>query len=1217
MKLISVTLTNLASITQATIDFEQTPLQQSGLFAITGDTGAGKSTLLDAICLALYAKTARLKNDLKNTVAFNGDEIKLNDPRNLLRRGCAQGSAEVLFIGQDNQRYKACWKVARARNKVDGRLKVAEHEIYALADETLIAQKSAAVKCTEQLIGLNFEQFTRAVLLAQHEFSAFLKASSDERAQLLECLTGTDKFSRIGQTIFELHKNKKVELEQLRLSLEAYSLLSDEELDEITIQNRQHHAALEEYKQQQKHIEQQKNWLQTGQAIQSKVQDHTTQLNHVAEQLSTQSAEFELAQLATVVAQISDNRAQAKQLIVQHKECTLEHAQLNKVDLTEEIRKKEAQHRDFIAIESQTKATFEQQQPSIIQVRTLDTNRTANKTQLDNAQREVETIQCTLDKTAAEQQALQKNLADDNAKATQLRDTLNSDPQGIAALPHWQHLSALLLKLEQLATQRTTLSNERQAATQQVTQLAELCAPLTLQVDKQQQHSLQIETQLNALKQEIAQLDYEAIQQRRFALQSGLACKESLRNVDTELTQLQVELDKTRHQQHSLTLQLKDTEQQTELAKQRVALTQDNYNQVQLRASENISALRSALQPGKECVVCGATEHPYGVEHIDEHWQNLLDDFKVQKAQAEQALQQAQTRYTEHLSTLEAVNVQLQVTLQQQAQLGLKSQQLTTQLNELGEVATLSDEQCHSQITSLQAQLTQYSALSAQQQDAWQQFQQAQTALQAVQTELKNTEQALQQHQHTTQHCDHQLTQLNQDICDIERQAQQLFNDEDWWSLFSEKNHQARLSLTARIEQLQHVEHSLNLLATSQQNARNALDVILAQHAEQTQQCGNAQHRVDTLAASALQLDQARALLLPLEQTPEQWQQALQLAVDNAQQQVVEVNSTLATLAHALQEKTLKQANLQQQLSQIDQQTQTVEQRFAQWLSQQQPVFPQLDAELIDSILCQDQTHFLALHAQHKQLTTQHDQIQATLAHLQAEYTQHQAHAMTDKSVTELNASLDKLNQQQQATQTLWLECNTLLTQHEKNVAQLQEKQTQLSALQADYEHWYLLDKLLGDATGKKLRNIAQTQTLKILLQYANQHLQSLSKRYKLTVIGHSLDIAIIDKDMADEQRSVNTLSGGESFLVSLALALGLASLSSNKVHIGSLFIDEGFGTLDPETLSVALDALDSLQAQGRKVGVISHVSEMTERVATQIQVKKQPGGYSSLTVKG
>jgi exonuclease SbcC len=1217
MKLISVTLTNLASITHAKINFEQQPLQQSGLFAITGDTGAGKSTLLDAICLALYAKTARLKNDLKNTVAFNGDDIKLNDPRNLLRRGCSHGSAEVVFIGQDNQRYRARWKVARARNKVDGRLKVAEHELYSLEDDTLIAQKSAAVKYIEQLIGLNFEQFTRAVLLAQHEFSAFLKASSDERAQLLECLTGTDKFSRIGQKIFELHKTKKVELEQLRFSLEAYSLLSDTELDEITIQSKQHQAALEEYKQQQKHIEQQKNWLHTGQTIHNKVQEHTTQFNQIVDLLSERSSEFEMAQLAAVVQQISDNRTQAQQLVLQQKECTLEQTRLNSIDLTEEIRKKEDRHRELVDVQSQTKANYEQQQPLIIKVRTLDTSRTATQAQLDNAKHDLKAIQCSLDKTEEQQQTLRKDLSEEHVKATHLRDTLSHDPHGVAALPHWQHLSAILLKLEQLSIQKTTLTNEHRAATLQATQLAELCTPLKKQANEQQQQSQQIETQVNQLKHDLAQLDYETIQQSRLVLQNGLACKETLRHVDTELSQLQTELDKTRHQQHSLTLQLKDTEQQIELAKQRVVLTQDNYHQVQIRASENISALRSALVPGKECVVCGATEHPYGVEHIDEHWQNLLDDFKVQKTQSEQALKQAQLRYNDHLSSLEACNIQLQIKLQQQAQHQLKSKQLTAQLNELGEVANLSDEQCHHQISALQAQLTHFNELSTQQQKAWQQFQNAQSSLQATQSELKNTEQALQQHEHAKRHSEQQLTQLNHDICDMQQQAQQLFKDEDWWTLFEEQNNAARVSLINRIEQLQHVEHQLHHSLTSQENTSNALDIISAQHKEQKQQYADAQHRVNTLTASAKQFDEERALLLSLDQTPEQWQQTLQTALEHTQQQLLEVKNALTTLAHTQQEKTLKLTNLQQQLDQIDQQTQIVDQRFTQWLSEQQQAFPQLDIELVNSILHQDPGHFVAVHEQYKQLSTQHDQIQATLTHLQSEYSQHQAQAMTEEPITQLNAHLDRLAKQQQDTQKQWLECNSLLTQHEKNVTQLQEKQAQLSELQAEYEHWHLLDKLLGDATGKKLRNIAQTQTLKILLQYANQHLHSLSKRYTLTVIGHSLDIAIIDKDMADEQRSVNTLSGGESFLVSLALALGLASLSSNQVHIGSLFIDEGFGTLDPETLSVALDALDSLQAQGRKVGVISHVSEMTERVSTQIQVKKQPGGFSSLTVKG
>ncbi len=102
---------------------------------------------------------------------------------------------------------------------------------------------------------------------------------------------------------------------------------------------------------------------------------------------------------------------------------------------------------------------------------------------------------------------------------------------------------------------------------------------------------------------------------------------------------------------------------------------------------------------------------------------------------------------------------------------------------------------------------------------------------------------------------------------------------------------------------------------------------------------------------------------------------------------------------------------------------------------------------------------------------------------------------------------------------------------------------------------------------------------------------------------------------MGDELRSVHSLSGGESFLVSLALALGLASLSSHRVRVESLFIDEGFGSLDADSLRVAMDALDSLQAQGRKVGVISHVQEMAERIGIRVEVRRLAGGQSRVAV--
>ncbi|MFZ4530019.1 MAG: SbcC/MukB-like Walker B domain-containing protein, partial [Undibacterium curvum] len=162
---------------------------------------------------------------------------------------------------------------------------------------------------------------------------------------------------------------------------------------------------------------------------------------------------------------------------------------------------------------------------------------------------------------------------------------------------------------------------------------------------------------------------------------------------------------------------------------------------------------------------------------------------------------------------------------------------------------------------------------------------------------------------------------------------------------------------------------------------------------------------------------------------------------------------------------------------------------------------------------------------------------------------------------------------------------------------------------------WEQMRELIGSADGKKFRNYAQQITLDVLLAYANRHLQQLARRYRLQRIPDTLAMMVIDQDMADEQRSVHSLSGGESFLASLALALGLASLSSQRVKVESLFIDEGFGSLDADTLQIAMDALDSLQAQGRQVGVISHVQEMTERIATRILVQRAAGGKSAITV--
>jgi exonuclease SbcC len=182
-----------------------------------------------------------------------------------------------------------------------------------------------------------------------------------------------------------------------------------------------------------------------------------------------------------------------------------------------------------------------------------------------------------------------------------------------------------------------------------------------------------------------------------------------------------------------------------------------------------------------------------------------------------------------------------------------------------------------------------------------------------------------------------------------------------------------------------------------------------------------------------------------------------------------------------------------------------------------------------------------------------------------------------------------------------------------KNAGLLNQLQDQRNAAQP----WIQLNEVIGSADGAKFRVIAQRKTLDVLLRYANHQLRQLAIRYRLERLPESLNLIVIDCDMEDERRSIHSLSGGESFLVSLALALGLASLTSNRVRIESLFIDEGFGSLDPATLNTAMGALMQLECQGRKVGVISHVAEMSDLIPVQVKVIKGRGGKSTIEIPG
>ena len=193
------------------------------------------------------------------------------------------------------------------------------------------------------------------------------------------------------------------------------------------------------------------------------------------------------------------------------------------------------------------------------------------------------------------------------------------------------------------------------------------------------------------------------------------------------------------------------------------------------------------------------------------------------------------------------------------------------------------------------------------------------------------------------------------------------------------------------------------------------------------------------------------------------------------------------------------------------------------------------------------------------------------------------------------------------------------LNNNAENISRLKELENQIAEKEKDCRRWRLLNNLIGSRTGKEFNNFAQDLTLSQLIYLANIRLKDLSERYKIdkALEGEDDGLVAIDEDMGGQRRSVKTLSGGETFLLSLSLALALSDLASRNVEINSLFIDEGFGTLDPETLDQTLDTLEKLQAEsGKTIGIISHVASLKERISTQIQLTRNGQGYSSLVVK-
>ncbi|WP_339544331.1 AAA family ATPase [Pseudomonas sp. RA_35y_Pfl2_P32] len=1213
MKILAIRLKNLASLAGPfEIDFSAEPLASAGLFAITGPTGAGKSTLLDALCLALFGAVPRLSNTGRDAKVPDADgEIATGDPRTLLRRGTGEGYAEVDFLGIDGRRYRARWEANRAREKANGKLQASRQSLRDLdTDQLLASQKGEYKTQLEAVLGLNFEQFTRAVMLAQSEFSAFLKADDNDRSELLEKLTDTALYTRLGKRAFDKSKETRELHKQLQDQASGVTPLEPEARAELDQRFNQAQQQLKTQQAQLKQLELQHTWLKELQQIQEQQQAGAEQLQqaqhawdaqadarlnlkrleHLAPQRHQFARQAELdAQLSPLAASIQQHSAQqAEQQTRQaHLELSLESA---KAALTQ------AQHQ-HTSNAPLLRQAFEEQ------------GNLARLTQAISASAELKQTaeQASLQGQQAITQMLeqQQRVAERLVNiASQLEQSLQWAPVSDAWNLHRERLQQLMLVGNRLKQGEAELQGLQQLASTHATHL-----------DEQRQQLQVLYSEADVEPQAVAeqiQILGSLLQDNRKQLRAVEELTRlwaSQQELDNRGQALQQRLHSAQGERERLTREGVQAKAELTVAEQTLKVTQALLERQRLARSASVEELRGQLQDDQPCPVCGSVEHPY--HQPEALLQSLGRHDESEQASAQSAVDLLKETLTELRADVGGVIAQQKELLQQQEQLFAQQQSLAPILAAHPLAAPLLAQDPGRREAWLTQQTTQLNQNLSQDE-------QRQSALLTLQQEAARLTQQLQAAEQASQQAAQQLTLQQRELGnDRQRLDEELaaFATLLPASILEGLRHEPAatfLQLDQQVAQrLEHLAQQREEL-DEQQQRQQRLEMEQDRQLTRVQQTEAAQQQHALLSAQLHGVQQQLSALLGEHPSAEAWQTQLEQALElsrqahaTASEHLQDVHSQLIQLAAELKAQ-------QQRQQALDSERHALQSKIADWRA----LHPELDDAGLAQLLGYSDEQVSQLRQQLQRSETAIEQAKVLLQEREQRLHEHQAQHKADLDGEQLAAALGDLQAQAAISEQQCAELRAQQAEDQRRQDANQALAQRINQAYLEWQRWARLNALIGSATGDTFRKIAQAYNLDLLVHHANVQLRQLVRRYRLKRGGSMLGLLVMDTEMGDELRSVHSLSGGETFLVSLALALGLASMASSTLKIESLFIDEGFGSLDPESLQLAMDALDGLQAQGRKVGVISHVQEMHERIPVQIQVRRQGNGLSTLEVK-
>ncbi len=1152
MKILKVTFNNLNSLKgEHCIDFENGLLGEAGIFSITGPTGAGKSTILDAITLALFGKAARYESEAS--------------PGEMMTRGTGECAAEVLFECRKG-RYVAKWTRARARKKAGGKLQHAKREISEMGSGDILAEKiKEADDLVEELTGLDYQRFLRSVLLAQGRFKEFLDAGDNERGDLLEKITGTEIYSRISRKTYEFQSEKKDQIDQARQQMDGLQLKSEEELDALRKEQSEKEEALQDLE-------------KTGAGLKKKIK--------LFEDFDKQSKTLDELKQELEAWKIEDEAfAAERERLGKHEATQVFQEALIKLD------EQRSQHRALsMQLEGlSADARQKQSRAGTVLIATVAFVETAIKTKAG----EIQAGETKKEKFADEEQVVNAWLK--TYDADKGIEVILPDIRSLGETIRSQHAeqAGQQERLDQVA------SDQEQLEKDWVQKKAEMAASNEkLVIARSALEAAEKSFVESAGEQSIEQWREQAKFQRTEG--EGGRNLQSIRQVwsatfekaeqSEQVLPVLREACKKARQVHSNQQEVNGKAQAVLEDKERI------YQQARLIAT--YEQQRGDLKSGEACPLCGAEEHPYA-EQLENNenadLQALNEQKKVVQLEREALNDKSQqvVKAESALDHQELKNKELGDTLQQKvAEFNAAAEQIAYS-SSIEEVQAFEDFllKIEQQREQTESRIERLEILEKEQREKRQGFEKLEGEQRVAGSQLES------------------LEQLKDKLVETGQGLEKRIAD----------GGVAILSLLKKFNQkLVGYGGKVSAADETQRCSKDLEGRVYAYHSK-VKELESARGQIKDLAGQLKMLGQE---LKRFEEEGGVWRDKLE-GFDKTVEQDLAMD--LEVSGDEMQRR--------QNCLEMNDEARQAEQKFKQQgeVCEQQSQIIKADTEAIRVSL--DESPFESIDALRearldagslKQIKLKQEGLKERRHTLQGQMVQTQKELKkledelipsADEFVT-IEFEFKELSEQQNANNRRLGEITLLIKQDAEARVEQAGQLKQIEVLEKELRPWSELNALIGSANGSVFSKFAQGLTLAQLLQLANRHLIEINDRYQIQRSSEGeLGLQIIDLYQGDAVRPTRSLSGGESFLISLALALGLSDLAGSDTRIESLFIDEGFGTLDSETLDMALAALENLRMSNRTIGIISHVDALKQRISAQIQVSKSSNGYGALEI--